>query len=361
MKKSLLTKALAASHPAPQAAAEGVGSIGDDAEFCRLAQEWANDDCYPDLLDEKGRNTWQIFCAYIDNRAAPERAAIPMRKVDFVNYSIPIVYGNSTAGAAIPQAGEAVRIDTDGITSAIALDTDKMKLIFKSKAAFQKFQTQLHASIFNAAPAPDAEAIRSAALEEAAKVCCSTLIDSPTIYEKAAINKCAKAIRALSQPSPAVKSAEPDYAEQQRQERIGEAVCYWRMRWPDELPSGIMFFNGARITRDEFNARAALAKSAETTGGAASQVDQLEEARREGWAEGMQEATGLLANEVADAGRLDWLENMCVNVRVPLRYGSRDLFWASPEDDDGESKPSSIRAQIDAALSAGETKGGGHA
>jgi hypothetical protein len=76
----------------------------------------------------------------------------------------------------------------------------------------------------------------------------------------------------------------------------------------------------------------------------------VEQARREGWADGMQEAQALLASEIADAGRLDWLETMTVNVREPLRYGSRDMFWATPADDDGESGPSDIRAQLDAAI-----------
>ena len=49
---------------------------------------------------------------------------------------------------------------------------------------------------------------------------------------------------------------------------------------------------------------------------------------------------------------LDWLEEKCVNVRENLRHGSRDLFWASPTDDDGETGPSDLRAQVTAIIEA---------
>lgn len=48
-----------------------------------------------------------------------------------------------------------------------------------------------------------------------------------------------------------------------------------------------------------------------------------------------------------DRGRLDWLESMHVEVRLPLVHGSRALFHASPEQGDGEETPSTIRGQID--------------
>ena len=51
-----------------------------------------------------------------------------------------------------------------------------------------------------------------------------------------------------------------------------------------------------------------------------------------------------------DAELMNWLERMTGNVRVPLRYGSEDLFWACPGDDDGESLPSNIRSKIDASF-----------
>lgn len=49
-----------------------------------------------------------------------------------------------------------------------------------------------------------------------------------------------------------------------------------------------------------------------------------------------------------DTVRLDKLEKKVVNVRHPLRYGSKEGFWASPEDVDGGPRgPSDIRKKID--------------
>jgi len=50
-----------------------------------------------------------------------------------------------------------------------------------------------------------------------------------------------------------------------------------------------------------------------------------------------------------DRERMDWLCSQTVNVRVPLPYGSRDLFWVSPTEDDSGFTPSDLRAHIDAA------------
>ena len=59
-----------------------------------------------------------------------------------------------------------------------------------------------------------------------------------------------------------------------------------------------------------------------------------------------------------DTERLDWLTQMTVNVRVPLRYGSKNLFWSRSEERDGDADgPSDIRAKIDAARAA-QAKGG---
>lgn len=41
---------------------------------------------------------------------------------------------------------------------------------------------------------------------------------------------------------------------------LGQSVVFHKFVWPAELHSGVMFFNGQRITRAEFEARAALAK-----------------------------------------------------------------------------------------------------
>jgi hypothetical protein len=50
-----------------------------------------------------------------------------------------------------------------------------------------------------------------------------------------------------------------------------------------------------------------------------------------------------------DKQRMDWLCERVINVRDPLPHGSRDMFWASPTDDDGRHEPSDLRAKIDAA------------
>lgn len=60
----------------------------------------------------------------------------------------------------------------------------------------------------------------------------------------------------------------------------------------------------------------------------------------------------------ADTRRLDWLCEHVVNVRLPLPYGSRDMFWASPTDDDGGHESSNLRWEIDAAMAEQAQKGG---
>jgi hypothetical protein len=61
-----------------------------------------------------------------------------------------------------------------------------------------------------------------------------------------------------------------------------------------------------------------------------------------------------------DTARLNWLETKVVNVREKLVYGSRDLFWSSPEQDDPSdlARPSDIRKRIDSALLSESTTGG---
>jgi hypothetical protein len=49
---------------------------------------------------------------------------------------------------------------------------------------------------------------------------------------------------------------------------------------------------------------------------------------------------------LSDTGMMNWLCEHTVNVRLPLVYGSRDMFWASPTDDDGGHTPSNLRVQI---------------
>lgn len=52
----------------------------------------------------------------------------------------------------------AKHVDTADITSVIQLDDDKLKIIFKSKAACKKFTSQIYACIFEQAPASPASA-----------------------------------------------------------------------------------------------------------------------------------------------------------------------------------------------------------
>lgn len=62
----------------------------------------------------------------------------------------------------------------------------------------------------------------------------------------------------------------------------------------------------------------------------------------------------------SDTERLNWLERMVVEVRAPLRWGSRQLFIANPEEVEGmEDDPSDIRAQIDYQRNGAKTEGGG--
>lgn len=67
----------------------------------------------------------------------------------------------------------------------------------------------------------------------------------------------------------------------------------------------------------------------------------------------LRERVGVLE---VDKARLDWLEMQVVNVRDLLPYGSRDLFWATPEGGwEDEVTASDLRKKIDAALT---TQGG---
>lgn len=56
------------------------------------------------------------------------------------------------------------------------------------------------------------------------------------------------------------------------------------------------------------------------------------------------------AVSVGDTARLDWLETMHVEVRVPLVHGSLGLFHASPPDGEDSGEPSDLRERIDAAI-----------
>lgn len=54
--------------------------------------------------------------------------------------------------------------------------------------------------------------------------------------------------------------------------------------------------------------------------------------------------------DAEDARRMDWLEQNRVEVRTPLRYGSRFSFICAPLNDEVEQIPSDIRERIDAAM-----------
>lgn len=53
-----------------------------------------------------------------------------------------------------------------------------------------------------------------------------------------------------------------------------------------------------------------------------------------------------------DAEALDWLGHQFVTVRIPLRYGSKECFMGSPDDNDGEPVPWDIRGKVHAAIAA---------
>jgi hypothetical protein len=64
--------------------------------------------------------------------------------------------------------------------------------------------------------------------------------------------------------------------------------------------------------------------------------------------------------DAEDAARLDWLESKTVNVRQRLRYGSTSIFWAGPEEGDGEILPSDLRQKIDAQREQSEKRNKEH-
>ncbi len=67
----------------------------------------------------------------------------------------------------------------------------------------------------------------------------------------------------------------------------------------------------------------------------------------------MQAESVTAATVLDDTRRMDWLVSKTVNVREPLVYGSRDLFWSQTISDDWEEKhKTTLREQIDAAMDA---------
>lgn len=52
-----------------------------------------------------------------------------------------------------------------------------------------------------------------------------------------------------------------------------------------------------------------------------------------------------------DTKRMDWLVSKTVNVREPLRYGSRHLFWSEAvTDEEDDHHATLLREQIDTAI-----------
>ena len=74
--------------------------------------------------------------------------------------------------------------------------------------------------------------------------------------------------------------------------------------------------------------------------------------------DGPQSRAALAASSaITDSKRLDWLERKTIEVREPLRYGSRHMFYASPTEVEGaDDEPSDLRARIDAAIGVNATK-----
>lgn len=59
----------------------------------------------------------------------------------------------------------------------------------------------------------------------------------------------------------------------------------------------------------------------------------------------------------SDSEMLDWLATQFVTVRTPLRYGSKENFMGSPDDNDGESVPWDIRKAIKLAMEKDKSDG----
>jgi hypothetical protein len=55
---------------------------------------------------------------------------------------------------------------------------------------------------------------------------------------------------------------------------------------------------------------------------------------------------------MTDKEMIDWLEMQYVTVRIPLRYGSRECFMASPEEQEADwpAEPSDLRDKIRKAM-----------
>lgn len=82
---------------------------------------------------------------------------------------------------------------------------------------------------------------------------------APSLYERQTAGSSPSIYRGqTAPPAPAVSA---DAGESERDRTIRQAVVYHDGQWPQELYSGVMFFNGERITENQFkNAIAAQSK-----------------------------------------------------------------------------------------------------
>jgi hypothetical protein len=54
--------------------------------------------------------------------------------------------------------------------------------------------------------------------------------------------------------------------------------------------------------------------------------------------------------KITDKDRMDFLVKHCVEVRIPLQYGSKELFHAQEISEDWEDYKNDLREQIDRHL-----------
>jgi len=69
-----------------------------------------------------------------------------------------------------------------------------------------------------------------------------------------------KALRSAAPVAQGEALTDAEHIEAMRQDRIGEAVAYYNLAWPHYATMSVLYHNGARIEKAEFEARAILAK-----------------------------------------------------------------------------------------------------
>lgn len=283
-----------ASHPAPQAAAEGAGSIRADKKFLHLLhtyRQYQRDEEYDQLIEHIDRV----------RPAAPERAAMQEAGEVEIKAACYRVDWSSDKPASMLLVA-AMKEEIADLRAALAArspvaapaELSKAFITLESsggegRSIVLKFNQRgdayaVHDFLLksgvkeNPAPAPDAEAIRSAALEEAYRAADEIMpLDNecnhrdPVKVRNEILNAINRLIK--SQPSPAVKSAEPNFIDAQI---TNKAHGMYRAMVDSAGVHGNRFPSWRELSEDEQNgwkhqARSALAsaKSAEPTGGAA--------------------------------------------------------------------------------------------